>query len=149
MITTYQLNLKPVNEIIESHGIGPGGIIQKMVTNEIIKMSDPYVPLSLGSGVHMKDTILIASDFTYYEHISPYARNQWYGKLMVDPITKKGAFYKEGYGFWSRPGVQKELTDRNLQHDGVRQAKWAEAAWKQHGPQVISNIERLINSDNY
>ena len=47
---------------------------------------------------------------------SPYAHYQWEGKLYVDPITGKGAFYDPDYGFWSRPGVTKIPTDIPLNY---------------------------------
>ena len=33
---------------------------------------------------------------------------------LVDPKTKKGAFYSEDYGFWSKPNVAKEATNIDL-----------------------------------
>ena len=45
-----------------------------------------------------------------------YAHYQYIGKLYVDPKYKKGAFYNENYGYWSRKGVKKEDTDTNLKY---------------------------------
>lgn len=46
----------------------------------------------------------------------PYAHYQYVGKLYVDPKTKKGAFYSEDYGFWSRKGITKEPTNTDLNY---------------------------------
>lgn len=70
-----------------------------------------YVPMQEG---------ILASDITIdpfkVTYNSPYAHYQWEGKLYVDPITLKGAFYNSDYGFWSRPGVSKIPTDIPLNY---------------------------------
>ena len=61
-----------------------------------------YVPMR--EGILAQDITIEPFQVTYN---SPYAHYQWMGKLYVDPITLKGAFYDPDYGFWSRPGVSK------------------------------------------
>lgn len=144
MITTYQIRFKSVEDMLKDKGLLPGGDIQKFLTNEVIRISDPYVPMDTGI---LKNQVSVAQDATYYDYISPYARYHWYGKLMVDPITKKGAFFNPNYGFWSRPGVPKELTDKDMNYRGapMRGPKWTMRAWADNKNQVISNIERKLN----
>lgn len=144
MITACKVDLKKAEQILKERGLLPGGEIQKFLTNEVIRISDPYVPFDNGA---LKNQIAIAPDATYYDYISPYARYHWYGKLMVDPITKKGAFFNPNYGFWSRPGVPKELTDKNMNYRGapMRGPKWTIRAWADNKNQVISNLERRLN----
>lgn len=144
MISTYKIDMSSADEIIQKHGLAPGGMIQKMLTNEILKISDPYTPFLTGV---MKNSATIAIDGTAIFYNTPYARYLWNGKLMVDPITKKGAFFKEGYGYWSRPGVQKELTETPLKYHGssLRTSQWVIEAWKKHGKEITSNLERMIN----
>lgn len=79
------------------------------------RMNARYVP--------EKEGVLIQSSFVNNQCVivypQPYARYQYHGKLMVDPIIKKGAFYNENYGFWSRPkkyGIPKELTNQDLKY---------------------------------
>lgn len=47
---------------------------------------------------------------------TPYAHYQYIGKVYVDPKTGKGAFFNENYGFWSRPGIKKIPTEKDLQY---------------------------------
>lgn len=144
MITTYKVDFKSVEEILKERGLLPGGTVQKYLTNEVIRISDPYVPFDNGP---LKNQIAVSMDGTYYDYISPYTRYHWYGKLMVDPITKKGAFFNPDYGFWSRPGVPKELTDKDMNYRGapMRGPKWTIRAWADNQNQVISNLERKLN----
>jgi len=104
---------------------------QMWLDNEVLKDSAPFVP-RLGGALERSGIAgtRIGSGLLVYN--SPYARYQYYGKLMVDPQTGKGAFFKEGFGFWSRPGVRKVLTNRDLvystQSHPLACRMWFEAA---------------------
>ena len=85
--------------------------VGKFVASEWSRYFAKYVPMQEG---------ILASNITIdpfkVTYNSPYAHYQWEGKLYVDPITGKGAFYDTNYGFWSRPGVTKIPTDIPLNH---------------------------------
>ena len=49
---------------------------------------------------------------------TPYAHYINEGILYVDPITGKGAFYNENYGYWSRPDTKKVPSGRPLNYHG-------------------------------
>ena len=72
------------------------------VASEWSRYFAKYVPMR--EGILAQDITIEPFQVTYN---SPYAHYQWMGKLYVDPITLKGAFYDPDYGFWSRPGVSK------------------------------------------
>lgn len=143
MPTTIKIDFKDVNNIISSHGLGPGGDVQHFFTNELFRISNPYTPFR--SGV-LSGTAYIEPDGTSINYITPYARYLWYGKLMVDPITNKGAFYNPVYGFWSRPGVQKELTEIDLKFQGapLRGPRWVERAYIDNKNTITTSVERYI-----
>lgn len=144
MSTEIKFDLNDVTKIIHDHGLAPGGNVQKFVSNELLRISDPYTPFD--SGI-LKNTAFISSDGTAIIYPVPYARYLWHGKLMVDPVTKKGAFFKEGYGFWSRPKVQKELTNRDLKFQGapIRGQKWVERAYIDNKTTFLSSVEKFAN----
>lgn len=54
--------------------------------------------------------------YAYNPNGEPYGHYQFKGIMYADPKTGKGAFYKKGYGFWSRPGVDKVPTTRLLHY---------------------------------
>ena len=97
----------------------PGGTINrildddvgKFVASEWSRYFAKYVPMREGA---LAQNISIEPYQVTYN--SPYAHYQWEGKLYVDPITGKGAFYDPDYGFWSRPGVTKIPTDTPLNY---------------------------------
>ena len=97
----------------------PAGIADRIINDDVgtflasewSRYFAKYVPMQEG---------ILASDITIdpfkVTYNSPYAHYQWEGKLYVDPITLKGAFYNSDYGFWSRPGVSKIPTDIPLNY---------------------------------
>lgn len=85
--------------------------VGKFVASEWSRYFAKYVPMR--EGILATDITIEPYKVTYN---SPYAHYQWEGKLYVDPITHKGAFYSTDYGFWSRPGVTKIPTDIPLNY---------------------------------
>ena len=127
---------------------GPGGSAQKFFTNELMKLSDSYVPFRNGP---LKNSAMMESDGTGIIYNTPYARYHWYGKLMVDPKTGKGAFFKEGYGFWSRPNTPKVLTEKDMQYNGapMRGPRWVERCYIDNKERLISATAAFAERNNY
>ena len=108
-----ELNVLSPNQQLKKLGINDNGPAQRHFVADLMRRSNDYLP--------KRDGILQASarmsskgDAIIYE--TPYARYHWYGKLAVDPVYGKGAFFKEGYGFWSRRDVKKVITSKNMQY---------------------------------
>lgn len=131
-------------KIIENHGLQPGGPVQKFFTSELMRLSDPYVPFRSGP---LKNSAHITQEGDAIIYNTPYARYHWYGKLMVDPITGKGAFYDPLSGrFWSRPNTPKVLTTRDLQYTGgpLRGPRWVERCWVDNKDAIIKSTQDYI-----
>lgn len=66
----------------------------------------------------------------------PYARFQYGGKVMVDPVTGSP---------WARRGAKKVLTDRPLKYaDPAATDHWFEEAKAQYGQEWIAELKRMI-----
>lgn len=142
------VKLKGAEDILLDKGLNNGGRVQRFFSSEVMRISNPYLPFRAGA---LQASARIADDGQGIIYNTPYARYHWYGKLMVDPKTKKGAFYDPLTGrFWSRPNVQKELTDKDLRYRGepTRGPRWVERAWLDHGDSVIKATQTLINGGN-
>ncbi len=137
---TVKVDVSSAEEILKKHGLGEGGRVQAFFTNEIMRISDPYTPFKDGA---LKASARMSADKTAIEYHTPYARYHWYGRLMVDPQTGKGAFFSHTYGFWSRPGVQKVLSDRNMTYNGapLRGPKWVQRCWNDNRDTIIKSTE--------
>lgn len=141
---SVEIKLDGVETILANHGLQEGGPVQRFFTSELMRLSDPYVPFRSGP---LKNSAHPTPEWDGIIYDTPYARYHWYGKLMVDPITKKGAFYDPRTGrFWSRPNTPKELTARDLQYTGgpLRGPKWVERCWLDNKDSIISSTEAYI-----
>lgn len=108
-----EVKFKPVGEIKTRLGIQKNGPAHKYFAERCRqRMNARYVP-------ECKGVLAVTSEVNNNCEIvykQPYAHYQYIGKLYVDPKTKKGAFYNEDYGFWSRKGIKKEPTDKDLHY---------------------------------
>lgn len=121
--------------------------VMRFASNEIVRLADDYVPFD--SGV-LKNTAYVTPLGDEIVYPVPYAQYMYGGLLMVDPITKKGAFYNPITNrYWSRPGVQKELTSTPLHYAGEpkRGPKWVERMWDDYGEEICSAIGKYIGKN--
>lgn len=103
------------------------------------RMNERYVPMDKTELVN--NSRVDNSCNIVYE--SPYAHYQYEGILYVDPKTEKGAFYNDDYGYWSRPGVKKKPTDRELNYHKVGTGpKWD----KRMVSAEMKNVEKEVQS---
>lgn len=139
-----KIDLSGVENILANHGLNEAGKAQQFFTSEIMRLSDPYVPFRQGT---LKDTVRNSPGWDAIIYNTPYARYHWYGKLMVDPITGKGAFYDPLSGrYWSRPNTPKVLTDRDMNYTGapLRGPRWVERCWIDNKDSIIASTEAFI-----
>ncbi len=104
---------------------------QKFVDSECIRLMVPYTPML--NGILMKSPVLgtdIGSGHIYY--FNPYARYQYYGKLMVSSIT--GSAY-------ASMGEKKVLTNVDLVHQKLKHplagSFWFDRMKADRGQQIL------------
>lgn len=90
-----KVEMKPVNKIIARIGVDSTGRVQRFVTNTINRRITAYMGYKTG---FMATKAKYIKSPTEIEVSTPYARYNYYGKLMVGPAPKT-------------------LTDINLQYD--------------------------------
>lgn len=111
-----EFKIKPTEVMLKERGLQDMGPVQRHIDETCIDHMAPYTPFK--SGVLEKSaTINTKIGSGTIKQDTPYARNMYYGVLMVDPITGKGAFYDPNYGFWSRPDVKKVPSGRELKYN--------------------------------
>lgn len=138
---TVKVDVSDADVILKRLGFARGGKVQEFFTNELMRRSAPYMPFRDGM---LLASARMAEDYTAIDYIAPDSRYLWYGKLMVDPITGKGAFFSPTYGFWSRPNTKKVLTNRDLHYNGapMRGARWVERCWIDNKDSIIAATEQ-------
>lgn len=144
-------NIAPLSDVMKSRELEEGGKVQQFIDSECIRLMDDYTPA--------KNMVLIKSirlntviGQGRLVQATPYARYLYHGKLMVDPITGKGSFYDPKTGrHWSRPGVSKVLTNKDLKFNQTRSpdagSHWFERMVKDHGEEIGQGAAKLAGGE--
>lgn len=81
-----------VQKIIDSHGLGKSGAIQRYIDSEVLRRCEPYVPRDTGelirSGVRNTE---VGSGKVVYN--TPYARRWYYEPAKFQGAPKRGNYW--------------------------------------------------------
>lgn len=140
-------NIAPLSDAMEKRGLNDGGKVQQFIDSECIRQMDPYTPFMNGQLIRSVRTSTVIGSGKLVQS-TPYARYQYYGHLMVDPITHKGCFYDPKTGRkWSRPGVKKVLTATPLHYNQTRSPQvgphWFERMVNDHGKDIGEGAAKI------
>lgn len=105
--------------------------VQKFVDSECIRLMVPYTPMRNGA-LYKAATLGTKIGSGEIHYTVPYARYQYYGKLMVSSVT--------GSAF-AKMGESKVLTDKDLTYSKAKhplaQSLWFEAMKHNHKEQIL------------
>lgn len=138
MGVNYQCTFN-LNDCIETLGLNERGRVQQVVTNEVLRLSDSYIPFDEGT---LKDSGHIEDD-TDIVWDTPYARYMWNGIVYEDPELHCAGFKTEN-GWRSRRDVEKVPTSRKLQYHGgkLRGDHWVDRMMMNGGREEIEKAAR-------
>lgn len=124
-----------VNKILSSRGLGSSNEVQKYLASEIVRLSNPYVPMQQGD---LKNRRTIAADGSEIVYTQPYAHYQWEGIV-------RGPNYTNGERFWSGK-APKQPTGEKLTYSGgsPRGPRWTERMLADKKKEIENNIEVFI-----
>ncbi|MEI3530683.1 MAG: minor capsid protein [Bacilli bacterium] len=135
-------HLNPTSVIKARLGIQDGGPVHAFFTQSCFKHMSPFVPG--GTKSHLNQSVDITTDSITYQSID--AQYLYHGKLYVDPKYKKGAFYSSDYGYWSRPGIPKIPSSRNLEyHTPGTGAFWDKRMWASDESEIVKEVQNFVN----
>ncbi|WP_167957963.1 minor capsid protein [Anaerosporobacter faecicola] len=133
------LDMKPTAEMVKSHGLGKYGEIQKFVDSECLRVMSNYTPMLTGA-MEKSATAGTVIGSGVIEYISPSARFQYYGNVMIDPNTGST---------WAPKGGKKVVTDRKLVHNKSRHPQagplWFERAMKDHKEEILKGAQEIAS----
>ena len=133
------LEFDSIDKILDNHGLGPGGVGQNFVDNEVILFCDPKVPFDTGTLKNSAKEVNRDQDLE-----RPYARYLYYGQVYGPNIPIYSG--KNLVGFRSPKGKKKQPTGRPLSYHGApeRGAFWFERAMAEHKKDIIQRLQKLI-----
>ena len=122
-----RVKMKPVNTILTRMGVKPDGDVQMFVTNTVNRRITRYMPFRSGALATKLKHIKSATEI---EVLGPYARYQYYGKVMEGPAPKA-------------------VTDRDLKYDKTKNPL-AGPFWDRHlmnneGAQIAADVRRYVS----
>ena len=131
-----RLELDSLHDILAKRGLVPGGRVQKVIDEAVLRYCAPKVPFDTG---YLIRSALQASAIGYglIVYATPYARYLYHGEVYGPniPIFEGG----ELAGFYSPPGQKKHPTGRPLTFSGApeRGAFWFERMKAEHTDDII------------
>ena len=131
-----RLELDDLNAILQKRGLAPGGRVQKVVDEAVLRYCAPKVPFDTGYLIRIAlQASAIGQGLIVYA--TPYARYLYYGQIYGPniPVFEGG----ELAGFFSPPGQAKHPTGRPLTYQGApeRGAYWFERMKAEHRDDII------------
>lgn len=126
---------KTLQQLLSDRGLNNGGRVQKYVDSEVIRRMKPYTPM-LTSALIRSATISTKIGSGEVKQNTPYARYQYYGKLMVSRLT--GSAY-------ARQGESKVLTNKNLNYRKINPnagAFWFERMKSDHKRAILNGAKK-------
>lgn len=147
MSTRIKVTMKPVNTIVNRLGVGKAGDVQRFVTNTINRRITRYMPASPAEALSTKSKFVTSP--TEIQVIAPYARYQYYGKVMVDSKTGKGPMNIPGVGLRFHKNAILKATDRDLQYDKTKNPRagpfWDRRMMAAEGGQIAAETQAYVN----
>lgn len=105
--------------ILLSRGLNKNGKAQQFFTNEVNRRITKFMPYRSGALSGKLKRVTAPNEITIS---APYARVQYYGKVMIDPAINAAGFLTKDGTWRSRKGAVKVLTDRDIVYDTTKNA---------------------------
>lgn len=135
-----KINIKSNNQLLRERGLEPFGRVQKFVDSECIRLMAPYTPFRAGM-LERSATLGTKIGSGEINQIAPYARFQYYGKVMVSAITGSP---------WASKGEKKILTDKDLQYNSSRHPlagkMWFERMKADHKEEILEGARKVAGA---
>lgn len=133
--------------ILLAHGLNDGGDAQRFFTENVNKRITKYMPYRSGALSGKLKRVTSPSEITI---TAPYARYQYYGKVMIDPAINAAGFLTKDGTWRSRKGAVKVLTDRDLTYDTTKNAEagpfWDRRMMAAEGDALLDDLKGYIRS---
>ena len=130
---TVKVKINSTNKILKDHGLDQDGRAIRFLRDDADRLMNPYIPMDNG---------MLRRNKSYpsnheIKYISPYAKYQYYGKLMI----------AKNVSSWAKKGEKKVLTSRNLKyHTSGTGPKWNELMMQRNKNTLIKDVENFIKT---
>lgn len=130
---TVKVKINSTNKILKDHGLDQDGRAIRFLRDDADRLMNPYIPMD--NGILRRNKSYPSNHEIKY--ISPYAKYQYYGKLM---LAKNGSS-------WAKKGEKKVLTSRNLKyHTSGTGPKWDQLMMQRRKNDLIKDLQNYIKT---
>ena len=129
-----ELEIQPIEVLLEKHGLQPGGPVQKVIDSEAMRYMSPYMPRrQAGELEHM---MVMSTVIGSGEINTPGPLHE--GILYVSPTTGSA---------WAKKNEIKVPTDRVLKYTGapMRGKKWFERMKADHKGDILEAAQARMD----
>lgn len=109
-----RIKMSRPSQIIRGLGIDRDGDVQRYYTQCVSNRMTPYMPA--GAQAVLSTKLKFLKSPTEILVLGPYAKYQYFGKVMVNAETGKGPALIPGMGYRYRRGTVLKATSRNLKY---------------------------------
>lgn len=146
MKTTIQVNMKPINAILTRLGVDKSGDVQMQLTRVVNKRITRYMPYRTGA---LSTKLKYIKSPTEIVVLAPYARYQYYGKVMVNSKTGKGPALIPGVGYRYKKGTKLIATERDLKYDTTKNLQagpyWDKRLMAAEKDAIAADVQAYVN----
>ena len=129
-----KVKINKTSQKLKDHGLDESGRVIRYATTRADALMMPFIPGGSGGQLAKLKAYPKANEIKY---ISPYAKYQYYGKLM---LAKNGSA-------WAKKGEKKVTTSRNLKyHTSGTGPKWDKLMLQRHKNDLVKDVENYIKS---
>ncbi|WP_455438028.1 minor capsid protein [Hungatella hathewayi] len=133
-----ELEIHPIEVLLEKHGLQPGGPVQKVIDSEAMRYMSPYMPRrQAGELEHMMIMVTVIGSGEINTP-GPYAHYLHEGILYVSPTNGSA---------WAKKNEIKVPTDRELKYTGapIRGKKWFDRMKADHKGDILEAAQARMD----
>lgn len=130
---SVKVKINKTSQILKDHGLNEDGRVNRFMRDNADRLMNPFVPMD--NGMLRRNKAYPNNHSIKYN--SPYAKYQYYGKLM---LTKSGSS-------WAKKGEKKFETGKKLKyHTSGTGAKWDKLMMQRRKNDLVKDVEKYIKN---
>lgn len=130
---SVKVKINKTSQILKDHGLNEDSRVNRFMRDNADRLMNPFVPMD--NGMLRRNKAYPNNHSIKYN--SPYAKYQYYGKLM---LTKSGSS-------WAKKGEKKFETGKKLKyHTSGTGAKWDKLMLQRRKNDLIKDVENYIKT---
>ena len=128
-----KVKMNSTNKILKDHGLDKDGRVTRYLRDTADRLMNSFVPMD--NGMLRRNKAYPNNHSIKYN--SPYAKSQYYGKLM---LTKSGSS-------WAKLGEKKVETNKKLKyHTSGTGPKWDKLMMQRRKNDLVKDVENYIKT---